>query len=479
MKLKWKKLGPVPIGYALTEGDFTMVNCTAGDQRWKHIFMNISPKKEVIDRVEASKRSSSWSGLSVYWFSLDSMSQMAFRRLLPKTVEYLEKKMGSIVLNGYNIVGDGTPQAFIPILTGKTELELPLTRKRYANAKFVDVYPFIWKNFSDAGYATMYGEDAANIGTFTYRLKGFRNRPTDHYTRTFFLLSEKFFPSYHCFGSETQFQAWIRYGQQFMEKYPKEVPKFAVLHHRFVTPTLSAKFKIDCFSDLSHDDITLVKLADNDLKSHFEKLFEGGFLDNAVVFVGADHGHRFSALRETQQGQMEERLPFMSVFLPESFKSTPKGQKAYRNLQANAEVLTTPFDIHATFEDILSLPDDLDVVQSPEKRSLSLLRPIIESRSCEQAGIEPHWCTCLSWQAGNENVSTELAKAVVQTINSYTEKERKLCAPLSLQKLVDAKKLVPDDKVLKYGNFLFYRVTLLTFLFFRWKCRRRWIRAKV
>lgn len=85
-------------------------------------------------------------------------------------------------------MGDGTPQAFIPILTGSTEEELPLTRyehcnplyeitlvnvnkmkndfrKRFKTAKFVDeVYPFAWKNFSDNGYITGYGEDAANIG---------------------------------------------------------------------------------------------------------------------------------------------------------------------------------------------------------------------------------------------------------------------------------------------------------------------------
>lgn len=33
-----------------------------------------------------------------------------------------------LLYTGYNIVGDGTPQAFIPILTGATEEELPLTR---------------------------------------------------------------------------------------------------------------------------------------------------------------------------------------------------------------------------------------------------------------------------------------------------------------------------------------------------------------
>ncbi|VDN25796.1 unnamed protein product [Gongylonema pulchrum] len=53
------------------------------------------------------------------------------------------------------------------------------------------------------------------------------------------------------------------------------------------------------------------------------------------------------------------------------------------------------------------------------------------------AGIEMHWCTCLNWESAMDdeeqwNVSTTLAKAVVQTINSYTRPERHLCAPLKL-----------------------------------------------
>lgn len=81
--------------------------------------------------------------------------------------------MQSVWFSRYNIVGDGTPQALIPILTGKTELELPDTRKRLSNTNFVNVYPFIWNDFKDIGYVTGYFEDEPNTGIFTYRLKGF------------------------------------------------------------------------------------------------------------------------------------------------------------------------------------------------------------------------------------------------------------------------------------------------------------------
>lgn len=76
----------------------------------------------------------------------------------------------------YNIVGDGTPQALIPLLTGSTELELPDTRKRIRNSKYVNEYPFIWNDYKDAGYVTAFLEDVPELSTFTYRLNGFKVR---------------------------------------------------------------------------------------------------------------------------------------------------------------------------------------------------------------------------------------------------------------------------------------------------------------
>lgn len=55
--------------------------------------------------------------LNVLMFGFDSLSRMTFMRKLPKSYEKL-KSLDAIVLEGYNILGDGTPQAIIPLLTG-------------------------------------------------------------------------------------------------------------------------------------------------------------------------------------------------------------------------------------------------------------------------------------------------------------------------------------------------------------------------
>ncbi|GMS95831.1 hypothetical protein PENTCL1PPCAC_18006 [Pristionchus entomophagus] len=421
--------------------DFSTIRCNLEGKTWSGLMMNVVRLEKREEELKRAKRGEDWSGLDVYFLGFDSLSQMSFRRTLPKTVEFLENELGSVVLNGYNIVGDGTPQAFIPILTGSTEEELPLTRKRFKTAKYVDeAYPFVWKNFSQSGYITGYGEDAANIGTFTYRLKGFRDQPTDHYTRTFFQEAEKVHKDWKCVGSEPLHQSWLRYAKEFMDRYT--IPRFLLMH----------------YSILSHDDINLVGVMDDDLSSHLRLMAKKGALDNALVIVMADHGHRFAKLRETHQGQLEERLPFFSLALPKEFRESERGREAWANLKINKDRLTTPFDIHPTLLHILHWPADFKTEQdATNSRSLSLWQPIPQSRSCAQAGVAPHWCTCLNWQgamASQEDTETSfaIARAIVKTINDETEKERKSCAPLALKEIHYSKKLVPNEGLMKYKN---------------------------
>ena len=104
-------------------------------------------------------------GYNVLMFGFDSVSRMTFMRFLPKSYSYLIKELGGIVMkgtvsrkqlvrsrdalnfSGYNIVGDGTPAALLPILTGQTEQELPEARRGRDGAETVDRFPWIWKKF--------------------------------------------------------------------------------------------------------------------------------------------------------------------------------------------------------------------------------------------------------------------------------------------------------------------------------------------
>lgn len=244
--------------------DFFKAECTAVDgHEYKNIHASVVRSTDALNRSNARRSPTSTNvgdgmnlNLNVYIIGFDSLSRMTFMRKMPKTYEYITSKLNGIVLEGYNIVGDGTPQALIPILTGKTELELPLTRKRFTNANYVNVYPFIWNDFRNAGYVSLYGEDAAATGTFTYRLKGFNEQPTDHYMRTFYTIGEtesKRHPKY-CWGSESHHNVHFNYVESFWRAYPIETRKFAFQFH----------------SVLSHDDINLVEVADADMAKHLQ-----------------------------------------------------------------------------------------------------------------------------------------------------------------------------------------------------------------
>lgn len=52
------------------------------------------------------------------------------------------------------------------------------------------------------------------------------------------------------------------------------------------------------------------------------------------------------------QAKMEARMPFMSVYLPDSFLTLSDYAK---NLVSNEDKLTTPYDIYMTLKDIIDV----------------------------------------------------------------------------------------------------------------------------
>ena len=69
--------------------------------------------------------------INILIIGFDSTSRVGMYGNLPLATSYFEQKLGGVVMKGYNIVGEGTTAALMPILTGQREEELPDVRRGY------------------------------------------------------------------------------------------------------------------------------------------------------------------------------------------------------------------------------------------------------------------------------------------------------------------------------------------------------------
>ncbi|XP_049882409.1 uncharacterized protein LOC126378228 [Pectinophora gossypiella] len=439
--------------YTLVDSDHVKIKCTgrSGVGITRHLH-----RRRRRRRVSMLFGKTSWSGLGtglrstvnslkapkgvhdkydVLIFGFDTTSKNGFIRKMPVSYRYLTKELGATVLNGYNIVGDGTPAALFPILSGKTELDMPEARKSIKGSGYLEDSDFIFYKLKQRGYHTAYFEDMPWVGTFQYRFNGFRNQPADHYLRDLFLeesgMSGR---SYYCFGETPRHRLMMNLTEQVFELDGRH-------------------FSFTFVADITHDDFSYMHNADVPLMEFLKRLEKKGVFKNTLLMVMGDHGPRYANIRDTFQGKLEERLPFMAIRLPDKLRAgRPEAQSA---LEANMDVLTTPHDIHATILDTL----DLTTLGNPYKvqgadlpRALSLLEPVPRNRSCSEAGIEPHWCTCLRWEelAPADPMYERAAHALVDHINLITKSKRHLCALRNLESVQWVLKRKVNAEVLKF-----------------------------
>lgn len=86
--------------------------------RWRGVLAGIRRDEEAAKHSSWSKIQTDGLPLNVIIWGFDSLSRNMFIRSLPETYQFLKDHLDVAALEGYNIVGDGTPQALIPILTG-------------------------------------------------------------------------------------------------------------------------------------------------------------------------------------------------------------------------------------------------------------------------------------------------------------------------------------------------------------------------
>lgn len=168
-------------------GDGFRVKCRSESQRYRNIHFAVPDLNSTgqlnNDKVVKESNRSLLSDMHVFFYMMDSMSRINFIRKLPKFYKMLTEHMSALVMESFNIVGDGTPWAVIPLTTGHYQYELPEARKRFDNSSFLDDWPLIFKDYRKAGYGTVYAEEQPEFNAYTYKLKGFNETPVDHYLR--------------------------------------------------------------------------------------------------------------------------------------------------------------------------------------------------------------------------------------------------------------------------------------------------------
>lgn len=217
-------------------------------------------------------------------------------------------------------------------------------------------------------------------------------KPVDHFLRNFWVAASEHSNGMEtlCLGQEPGYKKRFRYLKSFYEAYPKK-----------------RKFALSFFS-LGHEDVNALGFADEDLSTFLRDMKESGYLDNTLLVVMGDHGIRYGAIRKTILGKLEERLPLLYVAVPKLIKE--KYPEFIRNLNINKDRLTSPYDLHATLQQILS--------KSHQKKytfGQSLFTEISKSRTCKEAGNPEHFCPCIDfrpvesghkhlWQLGEQTV---------------------------------------------------------------------------
>lgn len=298
---------------------------------------------------------------------------------------------------------------------------------------------FIWNTYRRYGYVTAYAEDEASISTFNYMKMGFEQPPTDYYLRPFLLTAEKYLPIVT--RSRLTYCLGYQHSADYIYQYAIE------LSTRYQNDTYFGLFWSNTFSHNAISDCTSM----DDHIVHYLKRFSNlGTLDNAIVVFFSDHGIRYGPTRKTYSGHLEERLPFMYIWLPAYLRR--QHASLVSALSVNRNRLTNPYDLHMTLKHILALTGRLPNAQYQSlnhsdacKQCQSLFEAVPINRTCNDAAIEAHWCACLNYQSIYKNSKNviQLANLLIDYINEFVYNYQnhsliRFCTPLKLAYIVSA-----------------------------------------
>ena len=356
----------------------------------------------------------------------DGVSRLNMERHMPTTLNYLKSTLNAIDLQGYTKIGLNSYPNMAATLMGYTVDELweNLNCPNNISREF-DNCPFIWKNFSNNGYATLFGEDAVDFGSYIYRGRhgGFINKPTDYYINNFMKTSEQYLSqNYGGICQENNLSIDILYKFIFeAAETLKDIPFFGFIHS----------------VSLTHNELSKATVSDERSLKLLQKLSSSNILNNTILFFMSDHGLRFGPIRRTIIGYVEDRTPYVTLVFPKWFsKQFPD---AWHNLNINQNRLTSNLDLHQTLKDILNKNfkttnnnDDI------KKSGISLFQKIPTNRTCSDLKISGEYCVCQNDDMIELSVEdSEIEKCSLRIVDEINKRLKKFkeCSTLRLNKV--------------------------------------------
>ena len=255
-----------------------------------HVFFPRNASLESIYRERHSKHVSEnriTVHLNVVLLGIDNVARNGFIRQMTKTREYIRDNLEAIEMTGYNRVGANTLPNLVPVLYGKARSEIPWNK-----SQSFDHLNFIWKQYSEKGYKTLYSEDKPDLSTFEYFKRGFKKTPTDHYFRPLLIAMKK----------ESR-NMWSIHGNCFLNKLFADL-MLSYLYKFMVSNRNNQYFAFTWINSLAHDMLIGPITGDEYFYRFFQQCFEKGLLNNTVIFFFSDHGRRFGGIKH------EKKSPF-------------------------------------------------------------------------------------------------------------------------------------------------------------------------
>ncbi|CAK9298420.1 unnamed protein product [Gordionus sp. m RMFG-2023] len=335
--------------------------------------------------------------LNVLLMGVDSTSRGNFERYFDKTYRLLSSLRKNVYsYKGYCKVGDNTYPNLTPLFTGKwVSEEFP-----HGSIKYFDNLSLIWREYEKRGYASIYLEDEPIYATYNYQKNGFLAVPSNFYFRPFSLEWMRFMnltKRYdHCsLYGKSEIDMLLDYSESLIKS-------MEILGQPY--------FNLNFITKFTHNNLPGAAVIDQLISLYFKRLLEKKLLKNSFIIVFSDHGLRFGKYRETYNGILEDRMPFLLIIPPDNFFNDYGIEESIFSM--NTKRIVTAFDIHETLLQLLDIhliieektPLKLsnmtgnESLKNRDKKGLSLLSMIPYDRDCESAHVPSYYCPC-NWLA--------------------------------------------------------------------------------